>query len=289
MNTNIKKCLQHIIKIISLLRVKQYVKNLIIFAPLFFASDLVNVNSLIKLVIAFLGFSLVTSFIYILDDINDVKDDKLHKSKSSRPVACGAISSKQAIFIAIICLAAGGFIYNSAYVYLYVILNLLYIYVLKQFALIDIIAIALGFIIRLYIGGSVANVSLSPWIIIMTFLLSLFLAAAKRYDDLQYENSVRKCITSYNASFIESMMSILASVTIVAYILYTLSPEVITHFHSEYLYVTSLFVLVGLLRYLQITFVYKKSGSPTNIIYNDWLIKTTIILWIVSYICIIYL
>lgn len=273
----------------KLLRVKQYIKNVLLFAPVFFASNIVNINTLIKLLIAFIGFSLVTSFIYILNDIKDKNADANHETKCKRPVASGAIKVKSALLTALFCICLGLFICHNIYVYLYILINLLYVFKLKQYALLDIIVIALGYLIRLFIGGSISNVELSPWIIIMTFLLALFLASSKRYDDLKYIGPIRDCSLEYNSAFLESLMSILASITVVAYIIYTLSAEIIEKFNCEYLYMTSLFVLVGILRYLQITFVLKKSGSPTDIIYKDWFIKITVLLWIASFTCIIYL
>lgn len=276
----------------SLIRAKQYVKNLLIFAPLFFASKFFNELILIKLFVAFVGFSLVTSFIYILNDINDVELDKLHPTKSKRPIASGKVSPHKAIKIAVLCLALGLCLVGKMLLIptlIYLVLNLLYVYKIKNYALIDVVTISVGYLIRLFIGGMVANVVLSHWIVNITFLLALFLAISKRYDDLEYNEKLRESLKGYSVPFIKMTMTMLASMIIVAYVLYTISPEVIGHFSCEYVYATSIFVLVGLLRYLQLTFVYKKSGSPTNIFYSDNFLKITMLLWVVSFVCVIYL
>jgi magnesium-transporting ATPase (P-type) len=138
----------------------------------------------------------------------------------------------------------------------------------------------------------VTGIVLSNWIVVMTFLLALFLALAKRHDDiliyLATNNKMRKVIDGYNLQFIEIAMAIMASIVIVAYITYTTSDAVIARLHSEYLYLTSLFVVLGIMRYLQICLVFKDSGSPTKIVLKDVFIQLTITLWVVSFICIIY-
>lgn len=274
------------------LRVKQYVKNLLIFVPCFFGAHLFNVDAFASLFVAFVGFCFVTSFIYILNDIKDKNADKVHPLKKDRPIASGKISSKTALVIAFICLILGlCFLKNALIVAsIYIILNLIYIFFTKKIAILDITSVAIGYVLRLYVGSSVyPQVQLSHWIIIMTFLLSLFLVASKRYDDLQYSNSdIRECLKNYNSQFLTCLMSILSAVIIVAYILYTLSPNVMAFFDCSNLYLTSIFVLIGLLRYLQLTIVYNSATSPTEILWNDNIIKVNVIVWILSFLFIIY-
>ena len=266
---------------------------MLIFAPCFFGAKLCTFDTFSSLLITFIGFSFITSFIYILNDIKDKNLDKLHLVKKDRPIASGKVGNKSALFIALVLLILGAILtINSIKVVLiYLFLNLLYIYFLKKIAIVDIVIVALGYVIRLFVGTSVcAEVPLSHWIIIMTFLLALFLVASKRYDDLlQDDEKIRPCLKDYSKPFLVSLMSILVAVILVAYILYTLSPTVLTFFGCANLYLTALFVFIGLLRYLQLTIVLKSATSPTSVVYSDTIIKLSILFWILSFIWIIYL
>ena len=163
---------------------------------------------------------------------------------------------------------------------------------LKHIAIIDITIIAIGFVIRLFIGSTVSDIPLSMWIVIMTFLLALFIALAKRRDDVIIFNEtgkkMRKVVDGYNLKFIETSMSIMASITLVSYITYTTSDRVTQLYNNEYLFLTSIFVIIGILRYLQITIVKEDSGSPTKIILKDFFIQLALLGWILSFIWIIY-
>ena len=175
---------------------------------------------------------------------------------------------------------------------IYITLNIGYCFFFKHIAIVDITIIATGFVLRLFIGAFTSGISLSKWIVIMTFLLALFLALAKRRDDvLHFMNTgkkMRKSIDGYNLQFIDGVMMIMASVVIVSYILYATSLEVVQRIQSEYLYITSLFVVLGILRYLQIIFIENNGGDPTKIIFKDKFVIFTIVLWISSFIYVIY-
>jgi 4-hydroxybenzoate polyprenyltransferase len=174
----------------------------------------------------------------------------------------------------------------------YVIMNIAYSLHLKHIAVLDVTIIAIGFVLRLFIGSVVTDISLSMWIVVMTFLLALFMALAKRRDDvliyLDTGNKMRRVINGYNLRLLDTAMAIMASVVIVAYTIYTTSPEVIARMNSQYLYLTSLFVILGILRYLQIAFVLKDSGSPTKIVLKDRFIQMVLIGWISTFTWIIY-
>jgi len=176
---------------------------------------------------------------------------------------------------------------------LYLVLNLAYSLGLKHVSVLDIFIVSAGYVIRVLIGGAVGNVSVSMWIVIMTFLLALFIALGKRRDDVLIFNEsgmkTRKAVDGYTLSFIDSAMMVMAAVNIVSYIMYTVSPGVIAKFHTEKLYVTTLFVLLGILRYLQLTHAEKKSGAPTEVLYKDRFIQLTLIGWILAFMFIIYL
>ena len=284
--------------IIKLMRPSQYVKNLFIFLPLFFALKITNVPLLIDTIIAFISFSLITSAIYVLNDYCDIEEDRKHPKKKNRPLASGKISQFEAIVIMAI-LSFVGFILMIIYfpesvviLVLYVILNIVYSFHLKHIAILDVAIVAIGFVLRLFVGSSVTDIKLSMWIVMMTFLLALFMALAKRRDDvlifLKTGKKMRKVIDGYTLQFLDILMAIMASIVIVAYIIYTTSSEVVERFHSQYLYLTAFFVILGIMRYLQVTFVYLDSGSPTKIVLKDRFMQLTIVAWIVSFFWILY-
>ena len=284
--------------IAKLLRPHQYIKNFFIFLPLFFALKITDTHLLLNATIAFIAFSLTASAIYILNDYFDIEDDRRHPEKKNRPLASGAITKQQALkimstlFIAGFSLMAILSLKAAAILALYAIMNIAYSLHLKHIAILDVAIIAIGFVLRLFIGSAVTDIPLSMWIVIMTFLLALFMALAKRRDDvliyLDTGKKMRKVIDGYNLQFLDTAMAIMASVVIVSYTIYTTSPEVVERVHSQYLYLTALFVILGIMRYLQITFVLKDSGSPTKIVLRDRFIQLTLIGWIITFAWILY-
>lgn len=284
--------------LIQLMRPHQYIKNFFIFLPLFFAMKITNTDLLLNAIIAFIAFSLTASAIYTLNDYHDIEEDKLHPKKKDRPLASGAISKSQAIIIMSVLFAAGFTLMASlslkafGILAAYSIMNISYSYYLKHVAIIDVMIIAIGFVLRLFVGSAVTGIHLSMWIVIMTFLLALFMALAKRRDDvliyLDTGKKMRKVIDGYNLQFLDTAMAIMASVVIVAYTIYTTSAEVVARFHSEYLYLTALFVILGIMRYLQIAFVHLDSGSPTKIVLKDRFMQFTLLGWIVTFTWILY-
>jgi 4-hydroxybenzoate polyprenyltransferase len=174
----------------------------------------------------------------------------------------------------------------------YFLLNLCYCAWLKHHAIIDVCIVAFGFVLRLLAGGLASGVVLSKWIVLMTFLVTLFMSFAKRRDDVirmeQTGEAPRKNTIRYNLTFINEAITITAGVTLVCYIMYTVSPEVVQNFHTDYLYLTSIFVLVGLLRYIQIAVVDKKSGDPTKVILRDTFTQLIVLAWGLAFLVIIY-
>ena len=280
------------------MRPHQYIKNLFIFLPLFFALKITDTSLLINAFIAFIAFSLTASAIYTLNDYHDIEEDRQHPKKRHRPLASGAISKSQAIIIMSVLFIAGFTVMASlslkatAVLAAYVGMNIAYSFYLKHVAILDVTIIAIGFVLRLFIGSAVTDIPLSMWIVIMTFLLALFMALAKRRDDvliyLDTGKKMRKVIDGYNLQFLDTAMAIMASVVIVSYTIYTTSPEVVARVHSEYLYLTSFFVILGIMRYLQVAFVLKDSGSPTKIVLKDRFMQLTLIGWVLSFAWILY-
>ena len=286
---------------LRLFRPQQWMKNLFIFMPLFFSANANNLHQLMLCVYALISFSFVASSIYCINDAVDVKDDRAHPEKSKRPIASGAISIRTAVALAIL-LFAGGIsipIFTSLntnviiVILLYVLMNMAYVFKLKQWAIIDVMCIASGFVLRVLVGGYATGVELSHWIVLMTFLLASFLACAKRRDDVLYHLKegiiARKNIVNYNVDFLNAMMVVTATITIICYIMYTVDKEVIERFHNNhYIYATSIFVLAAVFRYLQIAMVKEKSGSPTKILLTDRFIQICVAGWITAFVFIIY-
>jgi decaprenyl-phosphate phosphoribosyltransferase len=287
-----------ILNVIKLMRPHQYIKNLFIFLPLFFSREITDIPNLLNTIIAFIAFSLSASAVYILNDYHDIHEDKLHQKKKNRPLASGAISKQRAIIIMVVLAISGIAIMLSlslqavSILATYILMNILYSFHLKHVAIIDVTTIAIGFVLRLFVGAIAAGLPLSSWIVLMTFLLALFLALAKRRDDvliyLESGKKMRKVIDGYNLQFLDNAMAIMAAVVIVAYSIYTTTTEVTARFHSQYLYLSVVFVILGIMRYLQITFVYLDSGSPTSIVIKDRFMKLTILGWVAFLAVIIY-
>jgi len=280
------------------IRVHQYVKNFFIFPPLFFAAKITELALLTNAAIAFVAFSLTASAIYTFNDYRDINEDRQHPKKKNRPIASGAISKPQAIMLMAVLFITGFALMASlsleavGILSTYTILNVAYSMKLKHVAILDVAIIATGFVLRLFIGSVVTDIPLSMWIVVITFLLALFMALAKRRDDvLIFEDTgqkTRKVIDGYNLQFLDTAMAIMASVVIVAYTIYTTSAEVIARVHSDYLYLTSLFVILGIMRYLQIALVFKDSGSPTKIVLKDRFMQATLVGWALTFAVILY-
>ncbi len=286
--------------ILKLIRVKQWVKNLFLFIPSFFAGHIFYYQELFQVLLGTIAFSFVASGVYVINDYRDRDVDRLHPVKKFRPLASGDVKLPLAWFLIVSLIAGGLFMalkIDTNFFYLlsaYLLLNLGYSLGLKHIPILDLFIVALGFQIRIFSGGVIANVPITHWLSLMIFLLALFLILAKRRDDilLNAKNKngpvIRKSTKKYNLVYINSCITLLSAVMIVAYIMYTVSPEVTERFHSDYLFVTTAFVIAGMMRYLQIVFVEKKSGSPTNIFIKDKFILSTIAGWILAFYLIIY-
>lgn len=283
----------------ELLRIPHYIKNLFIFLPMFFGLKVTDTFLLFKAFLAFIAFSLCASSVYILNDYFDIESDRLHQKKKNRPLAAGLISKRNAWIALIITfvLSIGLSLLISINVFyiilVYFLLNIVYSLKLKHISILDILIISTGFVLRLFVGSESTGVPLSMWIIILTFLLSLFIALAKRRDDflnfLETGDKIRKSIAGYNLEFLNFSMIITASIVIVSYIMYTISAEVMARMHSERLYLTVIFVIMGIMRYMQITFVENRSGSPVDILIKDKFIQLVLIGWIIMFGVLIYL
>lgn len=289
---------------VRLIRPHQWIKNVFVLLPAFFGGTLLDVSGITAAVVAFFAFSLTASSVYCFNDIIDVEDDRRHPVKCHRPIASGAISVGMArvLMVLMILLAIallpllGSFetMRDVALVLLaYYVLNLCYCARLKQYAILDVCIIAFGFVLRVLAGGFATGTRVSHWLVLMTFLLTLFLSFAKRRDDVLRMNETgkapRKNTIRYNLTFINQAITITTSVTMVSYIMYTVSPEIVGRFHTDKLYLTSVFVLLGLLRYIQLTVVDEKSGDPTKIMLRDRFIQCVAAAWLFTFLFLIYI
>lgn len=283
----------------QVLRVKHWVKNTFVFIPSFFAGHIFIEGEFIRLIVAFFTVSLVASAIYIINDIRDVEMDRLHPEKKHRPFASGRIGITQGLSIMALLLLIGlgaAWYLNFEFFLLcilYLGINIGYSLGLKSISVVDLLLVSSGFLIRIYMGGMISDVPVTHWLAIMIFLLSLFIVLAKRSDDIkifeQEGTVVRKTSSKYNSVFINSCITMVSGIIIVSYIMYSVSTEVTQQWGTDNIFITTVFVIAGIMRYLQLTMVEQKSGSPIKILYRDKFIIVTLIGWLISFGLIIYL
>ncbi|MDM1073072.1 UbiA prenyltransferase family protein [Empedobacter brevis] len=282
---------------LKLMRVNQWVKNLFVFLPVFFSGKLFDVGLFIESFYGFLIFSFVASSIYIINDYVDIEKDKKHPEKKNRPLASGKISKKNALvlfFVLVVFSSILIFLFGNKQVAIlvaiYFFMNLAYSFKLKQIAILDVMIIALGFLLRVFVGGYMTGILITDWTILLVFDLALILALGKRRGELinaDLEGITRKSLDGYNLNFLNSALSITCTVAVICYMMFILSPETQSKFH-HYIVYTFVFVFAAVLRYLQQTFVYLKTESPTRLIFKDHFLQFLIIMWGISYILLIY-
>jgi 4-hydroxybenzoate polyprenyltransferase len=245
------------------------------------------------------SFCAVASAVYILNDYVDRDSDRRHPVKCKRPLAAGTVEPKAALGL-MAGLAVGGLAgaallpLDFAWTVLaYLALNIAYSAYLKRLPIIDVLAIALGFVLRVYAGGAIVGVTPTVWIIACTMLLALFLALAKRRDDLikGLGDDHRQSLAGYSQRFLDTAVAIVLGALLVSYLLYTTDPQNMAHLGSKKLFLTTPFVIAGIagiLRYLQITLVEERSGSPTKIVLKDAFLRSTVLGWIAMFGWLIY-
>jgi len=286
--------------VIRLLRPEQWLKNGFVFLPMFFSGNLLNMWCLQQSLVVFCVFSLMASAVYCINDIVDVEADRNHPEKCRRPLASGSVTRQaagavagvlvvSAVSLCLLCCDAA----TTVVAVSYLVLNMLYSVWLKNHAIVDVFTVAFGFVLRLFAGGFACAVELSPWIVLLTFLLSLFLAIAKRRDDVVILQNTgltsRRSVRRYNLQFLDQMLGIVGAMTMICYIMYTVSAEVVARLNFQYVYVSAVFVLAGILRYLQLAIVDNRSGSPTGILMRDRFIQAAIACWLLFFLIVLYI
>lgn len=283
--------------ILQLIRVKQWIKNFFLFAPLIFSHHLFDETYLLISIKAFVAFCFISSVVYIINDIADFEQDKNHPVKKNRPLPSGKISRPTAIvisfmfFVGMMIFAYDLNLKFKIAIATYFIINLFYSFKLKQIVLLDIFFIAFGFMIRIIAGGWVIDVYISSWLILTTLFLSLFLAVTKRRSELaiiENNSTTRKVLSDYSINFADQMATISAAGTVISYALYTVSERTKELFHTENLIFTTPFVVYGIFRYLYLVHKKNLGENPTYIVTSDVPMIINIILWILTSIAIIY-
>lgn len=281
------------------IRLQQWVKNILIFLPAIFANKIFDLNNLSTLIIAFIAFSLTASSLYIVNDIFDQDKDRSHPEKKDRPIASGKLSIKAALILSIIMLLSSFvmvFFINQTLIWLlvsYVILILLYSIYLKNLPIIDMVVIAIGFIIRIFFGSMVIDVPTSNWIIVTTFFFALFFVAIKRRLELSVladkANDHRVTLTTYNSTFYNILIGATATLALASYSIYTLQESVIIHFRTEALIYSIPFVFIFITRliYVSTSNLKQNTSDPTNIIFTDKTVFLSLVGWLFSILIII--
>ena len=275
--------------ILRLIRPQQWLKNVFVLLPMFFGGSLLDAGDIRASLLTFLAYSFTASSVYCFNDINDLEADRRHPVKCHRPIASGALSVRTAWLLMALMLALAAATVSlvgdashamkvGGVLAFYYVMNIAYCARLKQYAIVDVCIVAFGFVLRVLAGGFATDVVLSKWLVLMTFLLTLFLSFAKRRDDVVRMNETgeppRKNTIRYNLTFINQAITVTAAVTLVCYIMYTVSPEVTARFHSDMLYLTSVFV--------------KKSGDPTKMMLTDRFTQLVVVAWALTFLVLIY-
>lgn len=270
-----------------MLRPTQWIKNGFVFAPLVFALEFNNHQSWVLSVIACMAFICASSIVYIFNDMKDLESDRHHPEKRFRALASGQVSIRQAFFTAafLIGIMVGLVLVlpyqNWVILALYLVLNVLYTFWLKRVAIVDVLIIGTGFVLRVLMGSYAIGVELSPYLLVATLMLSLFLGFSKRYHELrrlgQPENTV---LGAYNMSMLDRMISVSCGAALMTYVLYTV--EVAKKYEDINIVYTTVFVVFGLFRYLQYIYYSKKGGAPERILYSDPLFIGNIVVWLLA-------
>ena len=258
-------------KYLKLLRVKSWIKNILIVLPILCAHEL-NDNNIINTIIAFISFCFASSFVYILNDIKDKENDRKHISKKNRPIASGSIEVKTAAVIAVILLIISILltlyinnfkINNSLYLLIsYIVINIGYSLGLKNIEIVDVSILSLCYIIRVYYGASIFNIEVSSWLFLTILSASLYLGLSKRKKELQISTDTRKVLNKYNENFLDKFAYLSLTLTIVFYSLWSIEQT------SKYVIFTVPLLIIIFMKY-SLDIEKGEEGDPTNIIYND--------------------
>jgi 4-hydroxybenzoate polyprenyltransferase len=286
------------------LRPRQWVKNGLLFAGLVFAGALGDRDAVARAAVGFVAFSLLSGSIYLFNDLRDVEADRAHPKKRLRPIASGALPAGAAVAgLAVVLAVALALSWWLGPAFLttalaYVAVNLAYSLGLKHVVLVDVMAIAVGFVLRAIAGVELlrpvrAGVEISPWLLVCTFFLALFLACGKRRQELLHQTADtagerRRVLLSYNAPFLDTLVGVCAATTLVAYSIYTIWPATVEKFHTAGLLWTVPFVTYGVFRYLWLTRVTEEGEDPSHTLVADRPLLAAVGLWVATVAAVLY-
>jgi 4-hydroxybenzoate polyprenyltransferase len=280
------------------LRPHQWTKNLMVFAAPALSKHLFEWGPLEKSVLAFVIFCALSGTVYLLNDVADLERDRLHPRKRLRPIASGALSPRAAALLALVLgLASLGLsaLLGLPFVLcagLYLALNVLYSFRLKEIVILDVLSVSLGFVLRAVAGGVAIGVLVSDWLLVCTLLLAMFLALAKRRHELvsltTSATGHRKILAEYSPYLLDQMISVVTASCLTAYAFYTMAPDTVQKYRTEKLAWTIPFVLYGIFRYLYLVHQKEKGGSPTDILVTDRPLLLNVFLWAMALLWIVY-
>jgi 4-hydroxybenzoate polyprenyltransferase len=280
------------------MRLSHWVKNLFLFAALIFAGHLFQGNDLLRTFIGFLLFGLASSGMYLINDIADLEKDRLHPTKSKRPIPSGELGVKTAATVAaglVVISVSLSFLIETAFGWVataYIVVNIAYSLFLKNVVILDVMSIAVSFVLRVVAGAVIIGVPSSEWLIVCTLLLSLFLGFSKRRHELivleKHAVAHRSVLVDYSPHFLDQMTAIVTASTVMSYALYTISEETVKKFGTHNLIYTIPFVLYGIFRYLYLVHKRGEGGNPTKIVLTDIPLIVNIAAWVIACILVIY-
>jgi 4-hydroxybenzoate polyprenyltransferase len=284
---------------IKLIRVPQWIKNFFVFVPLLFSQHIFNKTYFLPVLAAFFMFCIVSSIVYIFNDIVDIEADRAHPTKKNRPLPSGVISIQNAVITIIVLAALLGLFLPALnanfriFLLSYFLLNIFYTYIFKHMVLLDVFSLAVGFMLRVMAGAYVISVEVSSWLILTTMFISLFLGVMKRRSELILINdepnkSTRKVLASYSLNFTDQMSTIAAAGVIICYALYTVSERTIKVFNTDNMIYTTPFVVFGIFRYMFLVYMNKKGENTVDIMLTDIPMIINVVLYILAIILIIY-
>lgn len=293
--------------IVRSMRVYQWTKNLVLFAGLVFTLRVVELPYVLASIAGFLTFSISVSAVYLLNDVLDAERDRLHPEKRNRPIASGRLPIGVAATVGVVLLVlgiGGCFVIGprfGACAVAYVVLTLAYSAFFKHVALLDVVMIALGFVLRAAAGVELIRdrahagaeaIELSPWLLVCAFFLALFLAIGKRRHELQVLEAEaarhRGVLGKYTVKLLDQLVAVVTGATVLAYSVYTISPETLAKFGGRPLYLTIPFVLYGIFRYLYLMYAEDKGGNPSEHLLRDRATLWNVVLWCAAVIAILF-
>jgi 4-hydroxybenzoate polyprenyltransferase len=281
------------------LRPKQWSKNLLVFAGLVFSHNLFDLTNFLRSLGGFAAFCLLSGAVYLVNDLVDVENDRLHPLKKFRPIASGRLrpgAAKGASAVAVALALIGGFALDWRFGVIglaYFLMQLAYSFKLKHMVVLDVMTVAAGFALRAVAGTVLVHVTISSWLFVCTILFALFIALAKRRHELLTLSAGgtghRAVLENYSETLLDQMMAVATSSAVIAYCLYTIAPETIAKFGTHSLMLTVPFVLYAVYRYLYLVYRKEMGGAPEQVLLGDLPLLVDVLLWMGSVVAVIYL